>query len=162
MNDFQKTKCLKIVEKLIKNPICSPFVNMVDPVRDGAPDYFDFISEPMALKEVERNLKNNEYKDIEAFKRHIDLIWKNAITYNGEDTLFAHMAKEASLWFNKKMENFPENGLQEWFHKVQKITQDIFDALCHPPTELDPNNKLTREKNSDPDTKDNNYQNSDL
>lgn len=161
MNDFQKAKCLKIVDKLIKNPICSPFVAMVDPIRDGAPNYFDFIKEPMALKEVEKKLKQNEYKNIEGFKRDINLIWQNAITYNGDDTLFAHMAKEASLWFNKKMENFPVSSKQEWFQKVQKVTQEIFDALCHPPSELDINNKLSKDKGNDKEEKDN-YLGSDL
>lgn len=156
MNDFQKTKCLKIVEKLIKNPICSPFIAMVDPERDGAPDYFDFIKEPMALKEVENKLKSDKYKNIDQFKRDINLIWDNAVTYNGEDTLYAHMAKEASLWFDKKMENFPNSSKQEWFQKVQKVTKDILDALYHPPLELDPNNKLGKEK-SDDDKKDNYY-----
>ena len=136
-------------------PICSPFVNMVDPVRDGAPEYFDIIKEPMALKEIEKKLKGSEYKTIAAFRADIDLIWKNAITYNGDETLFAHMAKEASLWFNKKMEDFPSSAKQEWFQKVQKITRDIFDALCSPPMELDPSNKGAKEKNADDEKKDN-------
>jgi hypothetical protein len=66
LSKFQQTKCLQITKKLIDWPICSPFVQMVDPVRDGAPDYFDLIKEPMALTEVKRKLMANDYDSIQS------------------------------------------------------------------------------------------------
>lgn len=137
LNEFQKGRCLKIVEKMINLPICSPFREMVDPERDGAPDYFTYISEPMALCEVKKRLIDDKYKTLEAFKRDINLIWENAITYNGEETLYAYMAKEANLWFMKKMNNFPSSAMDEWIQKVCRTAKDFFDTLTNLPMELD-------------------------
>jgi len=143
LSKFQLSKCLEIIEKLIAWPICSPFIEMVDPERDGAPDYLEKISEPMALNEVKRKLNNNSYDSIQDWKRDVNLIWQNAKTYNGEDTLFAHMAMEASLWFNEKMNRFPTTAEEEWTGKIQRTTKKLLDVLSHPPAELDPQGKLT-------------------
>jgi hypothetical protein len=143
LTKFQQSKCLEITEKLINFPICAPFVEMVDPDRDGAPDYFDVISEPMALAEIKRKLANNEYESVQAWEHDVNLIWANAKTYNGEDTLFTHMAMEASLWFNHKMKRFPSTQEEDWTGKIQRTAKKLHDVLAHPPAELDPNGKLS-------------------
>lgn len=149
LSKFQQTKCLQIIDKLISWPICSPFVELVDPERDGAPDYLDVVKHPMALKKVQQRINNGEITTLEQFKDDVNLIWSNAKLYNGEDTLFTHMAMEASLWFNEKMKKFPTTQEEEWTRKLQRTTQKLLDVLCHPPAELDPNGSLTEVHDSD-------------
>ena len=143
LSKFQQSKCIEITDKLINWPICSPFIENVDPERDNAPDYFDYIKEPMALAEVKNKLTQNLYDSVDSWKRDVNLIWQNARTYNGDDTLFAHMAMEASLWFNKKVKRFPATQEEEWTGKIQRTAKRLLDVLCHPPAELDPNGKLS-------------------
>jgi hypothetical protein len=143
LTKFQQTKCLEITEKLINWPICSPFIEMVDPERDGAPDYLDIIAEPMALAEVKRKLTGNDYESVQAWERDVNLIWSNAKAYNGEDTLFTHMAMEAALWFTQKMKRFPSTQEEDWTGKIQRTAKKLFDVLSHPPAELDPSGKLS-------------------
>ena len=148
LSKFQQTKCLEITDKLINWPICSPFIEMVDPERDGAPDYFDYIKEPMALNEVKKKLTSNQYDSIASWERDVNLIWQNAKTYNGEDTLFAHMAMEASLWFNQKMKRFPSTQEEDWTGKIQRTAKKLLEVLSHPPAELDPSGKLSTNADS--------------
>ena len=51
------------------------------------------------------------------------------------------MAKEAGLWFNKKVENFPSSSREEWLQKVCRTAKDFFDTLTDLPIELDSNNR---------------------
>ena len=143
LTKYQQSKCLEIIEKLISWPICSPFIELVDPDRDGAPDYFDIIKQPMALNEVKKKLNGNDYATLKDWETDVNLIWENAKTYNGEETLFAHMAMEAKLWFEKKMKKFPSTPEEEWTRKIQKTVKKLLDVLSHPPPELDPNGKLS-------------------
>ena len=147
LSRFQHGMCVEIVDKLINWPICSPFVEMVDPERDGAPNYLEVIHEPMALAEVKKKLANYEYDSVQAFKRDVNLIWSNAREYNGDDTLFAHMAKEAELWFEKKMKRFPSDQEEYWIGKLQRTAKKLVDVLAHPPAELDRNGKLSANDN---------------
>ena len=43
------------------HPKSEPFLNPVDPKKQGIPNYFDIIKEPMDLSTVHKNLKNNKY-----------------------------------------------------------------------------------------------------
>jgi hypothetical protein len=54
----------------------------VNPVADGAPDYFGVIVKPMSFFVVQKNLDNEEYSTFELFVEHMRLIWENAMTYN--------------------------------------------------------------------------------
>lgn len=147
LTKFQQNKCLEIIAKLINWPICSPFVEMVDPEKDGAPDYLEVIKNPMALNEVKKKLNSNSYANLQEWKDDVNLIWENAKTYNGEDTLFTHMAMEAKLWFQHKMDSFPSTPEEEWTRKIQKTAKKLYEVLSHPPAELDPTGKLSNGSN---------------
>lgn len=148
-NRFRKTKCEEILNSLISFPICYPFLQLIDPERDGAPDYYQFVSKPMALVEVKRKLSEDKYKTIQEFKDDIELIWSNAKAYNGDGTLFTDMALEARHWFNKKMKHFPDTPEQEWAQKVISISKRLFKLSAHPPPEIDPHGDLKVETLSD-------------
>ena len=152
---FQHTKCLEITEKLINWPICSPFVEKVDPERDGALDYYDVIKNPMYLNEVKRKIIANEYESVLEWEKDVNLIWSNAKSYNGDDTLFTHMAMEASMWFTKKIKRFPSTQEEDWTGKIQRTTKKLLDVLSHPPTELDPNGKLSSNVDEDNESRSN-------
>jgi hypothetical protein len=116
---------------------------LVDPVRDGAPDYFDYITEPMALAEVRWKLTRNEYDSVQAWEHDVNLICQNAKTYNGDHILLAHLVMEAWVWFNHRMKRFPSTQEEDWTGKIQSTAKKLFDVLSHPPTELDPSGKLS-------------------
>ena len=120
MNKFTQVKCSQILERLISWDLCFPFVEMVDPEKDGAPDYLDFVKEPMSLNEVKKRLKEGHYNSIESFQRDVNLIWENAKIYNGDDTLLYYMAMEAKLWFEKRIKKIHVPNEVEWTEKFQK------------------------------------------
>ena len=146
-------KCVQITQKMIKWPVCFPFVEMVDPERDGAPRYFDIIQEPMALRKVLEKLQANEYETIRDWKHDVNLIWSNARTYNGEDTLITYMAMEASRWFDEKTKDFPTTQEEEWTAKMQRTSKKLLHCLAHPPVEIDPNGSIAEAIEQDQDNK---------
>lgn len=138
LSKFQREKCLQLIDKLISWEICQPFRELIDPVRDGAPNYFEVIKEPMSLNEVKKRLMNSQYPDLKTFIHDVNLIWDNARKYNGDDTIFAMMAKEAQSYFNRKMNNFPSSVEEDWLMKVRKIANEFHEAITHPPHDIDP------------------------
>lgn len=143
LNKYQQTKCLEILDKMISWPMCSPFVNPVDPEKDGMPDYFQVIKNPLSLTDVKRKLQSNEYSNVSDWQNDVNQIFQNAKDYNGDDTIFSHMAMEASNWFNRKVSHFPTTAEEEWIGVLQRSSEHLLDILSHPPPELDPSGKLT-------------------
>lgn len=145
LTHFQQNKCIKIIEKLMKWSICTPFLEDIDPERDGAPDYLQIIKNPISLKKILENVKNNQYDTIKDLENDVKLVWENAKLYNGKDSLITYMASEADLWFSNKMKSFSSTAEEEWTRKIQKAAKLLLNVISHPPPELDPNGKLSLE-----------------
>lgn len=140
----------------MKWKICQQFIEMVDPVRDNAPDYDQYVTTPMSLQEVKNRILGKKYRDISEFKRDMNLIWDNAKLYNGPGHIFTQCAMEASLWFKRKTKHFPETIEEEWMAKMQKVAREFYDAIQHPPTDLIPPKPEQKETVADQETIDDN------
>ena len=158
LSKFQTEKCLKLIDKLMKWKICEQFIEMVDPVRDQAPNYLKVVTTPMSLQEVKNRLLGKRYRDVSEFTRDVNLIWENAKNYNGVGHIYTNCAMEASIWFKKKTKHFPETIEEEWMAKMQKATREFYDAIMHPPADLVPEKKeeTLSDLNQEPVADDNN------
>jgi hypothetical protein len=63
----------------------NPFRMVID--RDncaslGAPDYFDFVKNPMNLTYIQHKVEKAEYETLEVFSADVELMLSNAILYN--------------------------------------------------------------------------------
>lgn len=54
-------QCHFILNQLKKHKSASPFLMPVDPKRDGIPNYFDIVKQPMDLSTIEHNLTEGRY-----------------------------------------------------------------------------------------------------
>lgn len=60
-----------------------PFMERVDPLKDGAPDYDQVIKKPMWLSLVKDKFRQNQYNSISEFVSDMRLILENCYRYNG-------------------------------------------------------------------------------
>jgi len=61
-------------------------------------DYYDRIKTPMDLGTVSKKLDRLEYADLEELRKDVDLIWSNALEYNGTESWLApHVEKLKQL-----------------------------------------------------------------
>ncbi|KAK8887586.1 hypothetical protein M9Y10_038636 [Tritrichomonas musculus] len=136
MNEFEKKKCLELTNKMHKMDLCRPFKDKVDPIRDGAPDYFQIVKRPMDLTTIRRKLNSNDYKSIDTWAADVNQVWTNAKLYNNEGTLIYVMAQEMEIWFGRKFESMPRNKDEEWMEMLRKSTKKLFDLSRHPPSSI--------------------------
>lgn len=83
-----KRKLEYILSALRKHKYAAPFQRPVDPMI--YPSYTKSIQNPMDLDTVDRKLQNGEYKNAEAFRRDVSLIWSNARAFNPEPSSLVH------------------------------------------------------------------------
>lgn len=94
-------KCLPIIQDLIDDQFGWVFIDAVDPVALGLPDYLDVVKNPMHLELVKKKLENAIYSDMETFERDVKLVFENAILYNGEDSEVGELAQTMLGKFDK-------------------------------------------------------------
>ena len=136
MNDFEKKKCLEITNKLFRMELCRPFKDKVDPVRDGALDYFQVVKKPMDLTTIRKKLTGNDYKSSDAWASDVRQVWTNAMLYNKEGTLLYIIAQEMEIWFRRKYDTMPRNKDEEWMAALRKSTRKMHDLSLHPPSSI--------------------------
>ncbi|KAG8219438.1 hypothetical protein J3R82DRAFT_365 [Butyriboletus roseoflavus] len=84
----EKRSLQGLMTTLVKEDISFVFREPVDPVLLGIPTYFQVISKKDArdLRTIRTKLDNDKYDSIEAFETDMDLMIRNAITFNGADS----------------------------------------------------------------------------
>eukprot|EP00941_MAST-03F_sp_MAST-3F-sp1_P002345 g2345.t1 len=84
-----KDSCIKILNSLQRKRVngynyADPFLFPVDPVKDGVPDYFDVVKNPMDFSTVRANL-HNKYENHSMFATDMRLIFENCRLYNHDE-----------------------------------------------------------------------------
>lgn len=131
--------CLKMINQLLNNKSAAPFLQPVDPIALGIPDYPTIITRPMDLSTIQTNLNYGAYTNADEFADDVRLVWNNCEKYNGPD----HYITQAA------------NGLRKLFEKAfGALKTKDFEALPEgyipPQVKGKPPKKVARLDNTTP------------
>ncbi|KAF7727505.1 hypothetical protein EC973_007483 [Apophysomyces ossiformis] len=96
-------KARRLLTKLQKHRAAQSFLQPVDEVLDGAPDYFKIIKRPMDLGTVKRKLENRQYESFRRFEDDIRLMLSNCFAYNGPGTFVYNEGQTLEAVFEKEL-----------------------------------------------------------
>ncbi|CCU76933.1 Bromodomain containing protein [Blumeria hordei DH14] len=133
-----------------------PFITL--PSRKEYKDYYNIITHPVALKDLQRAVRGirlktpgiSEFKTWSAFEGEASYIWKNAFLYNEDNSEIFKLAREMQLYFNKLLNKakavVPEpvsTKIKLRMHEPTKITlklgrrtSPVEATVTRPPTQL--------------------------
>ncbi|XP_065190693.1 LOW QUALITY PROTEIN: transcription initiation factor TFIID subunit 1-like [Sycon ciliatum] len=80
-----------VVEKMRQLPDSYPFHTAV-PAKQ-APDYYTIVKEPMHLQLMKENIRDRLYRSREEFMNHVDLMVRNSVLYNGNNSPLTQIAE---------------------------------------------------------------------
>ncbi|GAA5914840.1 hypothetical protein JCM6882_007815 [Rhodosporidiobolus microsporus] len=95
------TACKSLLKKLLKDKKSFIFRAPVDPIKAGAPDYFEKIHNPMDLGTMSAKLQAGVYPDRWAFRDDFKLIISNAKLYNGAHSPIGELSNDLDQTFEK-------------------------------------------------------------
>ncbi|KAK9064310.1 hypothetical protein SSX86_015690 [Deinandra increscens subsp. villosa] len=108
-----KMECRKILRTLMVHKYGSVFNQPVDPIKLGIPDYFSFISHPMDLGTISKNLEGDIYSSAEAFAADIRLTFSNAMSYNPPENFVHVWAKGLNDLFGRSWRSLEAKLLKQ-------------------------------------------------
>lgn len=94
--------CRRVLLETLQHNYAFVFAEPVDPVALNIPDYFTIITNPMDLGTIRKKLDAGEYDTVDQFKADVDLVFKNACTYNLPGSDVYVMSEIVQKEFNKK------------------------------------------------------------
>jgi len=74
----------KVIRILRNQPAAKSFRDPVPWERMGLTNYLEIVKKPMDLGTILKKLERREYPTITLLRADVDLVWDNAITFNGE------------------------------------------------------------------------------
>lgn len=134
-SNFLSEKCHKITRKFINKKTFEIFKNRVD--EKEAHKYYEVIEEPMWLTEVNRKIKNRLYKKLDQYVHDMNLIWSNAIAYNGDKSLIGILAQCGQYKFNKELQELTTTKQDEHLYDLKKYSEQISFYTQYLQKELD-------------------------
>ena len=131
--DLVYMKMLSITNEFLKDPIAVYFTDPISQDDEFAAEYFDIIKHPMDLKTLKRNLMDNRYSSINEWAKDFNLIFENAITYNGEGNLISGSARYLQKKFSKKFNDLIYQNSQVFEAKLIELRNKLAILLSSPP-----------------------------
>ncbi|KAE8352360.1 Bromodomain-containing protein [Aspergillus coremiiformis] len=108
----------------------------VDPIKMNILHYPQIIRHPMDLGTMERNLKNNGYKTVQAVIDDFNLMVQNSLTFNGPDHIVAQEGQKLKATFEKQMVNCPRPEEVEEKKQPKKSSPKTSAARREPRTSI--------------------------
>lgn len=137
MGSYDKNWCQRTLNEMYKWHLTSIFRNPVDPVRDGAPNYFEKVKKPIDLSTIKKKLVSDEYKSPQEFVDDVNLIYENSFLYNGENSIITYIAKDISNWIHEKFKNKASSQEEEWERDLKKSIEQLNEhMMLKPPPEI--------------------------
>lgn len=104
--ELANRECKEVLRKVMAHKMAHPFMQPVDPVALGLPDYFDRIAHPMDLGTIRANLQRSAYSNGSAFVNDVRLVFTNATTYNPSGSDVHIMAQTVSEEFERLLKPY--------------------------------------------------------
>ncbi|OHT12960.1 Bromodomain containing protein [Tritrichomonas foetus] len=128
-----REKFIHITDELMASVFASIFIDPVDPVKDGVPNYFTIIKNPQCLSVIRKRLEEDKYRFGYEWKRDVELVFSNAILFNGEDSLIGDFAKLLTAQFARMIKRLPVQTPGEFMVKVNKYNSILNKLTKTPP-----------------------------
>ncbi|ORX50347.1 Bromodomain-domain-containing protein [Piromyces finnis] len=121
--------CKEAINEMLKKKYSNiniPFLQPVDPIALGVPDYYTVITNPMDLSTLRKKLENGEYESADQFETDCRLIFSNCYIYNHPDSEVYKMGQRLEEVFNNKWKHRPlSKELPAPEKKTNKKNEDI-------------------------------------
>jgi len=131
--DAVYAKMLAITNDFIKDPIAAPFVDPIASDAHFAKEYFERIKKPMDLTTIKRNLSDKFYSSIDQWVADFNLIFDNAVAFNGEEDIISSYAKYLKRKFAKRQKELLFQNTRTIEAEIIKLRNQLAVLLLNPP-----------------------------
>jgi len=132
----QRDKCIEITRCLRQMPGAVIFNDPIDATKVDTKAYFKKIRNPQDLGTILSKLEASEYESITQWEHDVNTVWANAIIYNGEDSLFAQLAKHMENNFIKLKRDLDRISFCGWTRHIYNLRYKFDQLLSNVPPSL--------------------------
>lgn len=133
LSPFLNTKLLEIIDHLLQYHISVFFDHPVDPERDQVPNYYNVIKNPMDLGTIREKIDSSGYDNVSQFIADVELVWSNAMLFNGKGSFVGEMARHLQNIFKEEANVLHDNEQTWWINKMNDLRNKVNIIITNPP-----------------------------
>lgn len=133
MESQHKEIAIRIMDELCDHPITSTFLDPVPTGEDAPAKYFEIIKKPIDLGTIKKNLGDGKYATLQEWISDVELVWKNAETYNEPGSAVAVNAGEGRRIFEKLSRRTSKYLMGAWCSEAYRLKRKITEIIQNPP-----------------------------
>ncbi|EAX96965.1 Bromodomain containing protein [Trichomonas vaginalis G3] len=148
-------KCLTdILEKLMSHPATRTFHTPVPTGEEAPANYFEIIKNPIDLGTIKQKLEENKYEGFKDFHTDVELVWKNAETYNEPGTTVSILAAEGRKVFAALCRKENMFLLCTWCNEAYRLKKKLSEVIQSAPNKIKQyiNNQSNQKQNKQNNT----------
>lgn len=131
--DEVRARVLDRIVSILEEPNFEAFGQPVD--QEAYPDYHSIVPVPIDLSCIERRLRNGYYRQINALIHDLDLLEKNCVLYNMDDSPIVHHAKDLVSRLKDAVRDSPSEQQEPRVKGAVEEEGDKIDELEEPDTQ---------------------------
>lgn len=136
ISEHQRNWCLSILGYLLNWKLTVYFRKPIDLNSEEFKGYLDVVKKPIDLETLQIKFQNGEYSSAKSFISDLNLIFQNAKTFYGPDTVMTMIADEI-LMYTKSQEKFLDMSASDiWLYHLKEIQKKVENHMKDIPPEL--------------------------
>ena len=114
-----------------------------DSVPADTPNYYNTIKHPICISTIEEKVYEQRYKSLDEFKKDVDLIWSNCVTYNSINDDLSKIALKLKSEFDEAFvlhsmirDYIAANDICAKMEETQKVCSEMINFMIKMPSRM--------------------------
>lgn len=133
LSELKRKQILEIIDNILSYRTSIFFDHPVDPVLDQLPNYFKVVKKPMDLGTIRNKIEQNEYDSVASFIADVELVWSNAILFNGRNSIIFSIVRYLQTKFKEQTEFLSDDTRKDWINQMNDLKNKLNNIISNPP-----------------------------
>lgn len=133
LSELKRKQILEILDNILSYRTSAFFDHPVDPVNDQLPNYLKIVKKPMDLGTIRNKIEQNEYDSISSFIADVELVWSNAILFNGRNSMIFNIVRYLQAKFKEQTEFLSDDTRKDWINQMNDLRNKLNNIISNPP-----------------------------
>jgi hypothetical protein len=141
LSERRRQDCLTVINELLQFEVSQCFTISADALVDHLADYSMVIPTPIDLLQIKQKLIQRKYSTYSEFRQDVELVWQNAISYNGADSMVGLSAEYLRSKFREQTRFMTDDEAADWISRTgcllawnASLLEGIREAIESAPT----------------------------
>jgi hypothetical protein len=122
LSERRRSVCLDVINEVLQFNVSQFFTISAGALVEHLTDYSRHVARPIDLLQIKRKLIEHKYSKYSEFSEDMELVWENAITYNGGESIAGLCAIYLRSKFRERTRFMTDDEAADWLSRLNFVS----------------------------------------